>query len=493
MAELRFDSNLTTTSSFIVSPSSIPALPLLSLSDGEQQLIQTLQARAEHDRPELLMENAFYMGEQTIQNLRIALQDDLAAQLKTILGWARIAVDPYVERLSCDGFRLPGATDVDPHLAEIWDGNGLAAEQSLAYTDALSMRRAYWMVGRDPLGGDMPLVTAESPLNMSVLWDVTGRRVQAAMQTYKQDRQTRAVVMTPMQTVEIAQDEFKVWKVVNRDLHKFGEVPVRRMANKPRSYNRDGFSEVTPELRTIIINACRRSMGLEASSELYSVPRLWLLGASADDFTNPNGEARKQWDAFISKINIIEPDDEGNTPTVTQLMTYDPSVFTKVIEMYAAQAAGMLAALPQDLGLYTQGNPPSVESVDAMEKRRNLKAEQRQRQYGVAIVETMQLAMRFQNGGKLPAEFKRIEVDWKPVQNSINAGMADGLTKLIKGGVLPPTSDVTLKRAGFTAVERLQLEQDRGQQALDTIVQTLQAAPKQPAQAPVTDGNPAGG
>lgn len=493
MAELRFDMEPASTASFIVSPASIPTLPLVGLSEDEQQLIQTLQSRAQHDRNAIELENAFYMGEQTIENLRIALQDDLASQLKTLFGWARIAVDPYVERLSCDGFRLPGATDVDQGLAEIWDANGLAAEQSLAYTDALAMRRAYWMVGSNP-DGDVPLITAESPLNMSVLWDVTGRLPKAAMQTYKQDGQERAAIMVQGMTTHIGQNERGQWEVISRDAHDFG-VPVRRMANKPRTYNRDGFSEITPELRTVIINACRRSMGLEASSELYSVPRLWLLGASAEDFQNADGTARKQWDAFISKINILEADEDGNSPSVHQVLAYDPSVFTKVIEMYASQAAGMLAALPQDLGLYTQGNPPSVESVEAMETRRNRRAEMQQRSFGVSLVEVMQLAVRFQNKGVLPDKYRRIEADWKPVSQSISSATADGLTKLIGTGTLPATSDVTLKRAGFSAVERLQLEQDRGPQALDQIRQTLQdAAAKAPApQAPVTDGNPASG
>ena len=486
-----------TTPSFIVQPTSIPTLPLLSLSEDEKRLILALQMRAQHDRVGIETENAFYMGEQTISNLKIALQDDLAAQLKTLFGWARTAVDPYVERLSCEGFRLPSGTDVDSRLAEIWDGNGLAAEQALAYTDALSMRRAYWMIGSDPDGGDLPLITAESPLNMTVLWDTTGRRARAALQTYKQDDQARASVMTPTQTVHIGQkDRGGEWTVLDRNIHGFGYVPVVRMANKPRSYNRDGFSEVTPELMTLIINACRRGMGLEASSELYSVPRLWILGAAAEDFQDADGKARKAWDAFISKINMLEANEEGVAPTVQQLLTYDPSVFNKIIEMYASQASGIVKALPQELGLYTQGNPPSVESVEAMDLARALRTEAKQRTFGVGLVEVQQMALRFMNNGDLPAEFRRIEADWKPVRNTLTAATADAIGKLTKAGVLPPTSDVTLKHTGFTAVERAQIEQDRGPQALDQIRQSLtdaaQRAPAAPAQAPVTDG-PAGG
>jgi hypothetical protein len=243
---------------------------------------------------------------------------------------------------------------------------------------------------------------------------------------------------------------------------------------------------------SIIDAACRRLMGLEVASELYSVPRELILGASAEDFQDANGSVRKAWDAYINKINFLEADEEGNTPTVTQLTAYDPSVFTKVIEMYASQAAGILAAVPQDLGLYTEGNPVSAEAWNATETRRNRRAISKQKTFGVPLVEVMQMAVRFQNNGILPREFERVEVDWMTPELVSMAQSADALSKLIPAGVLPPTSDVTLKRAGFSPVERAQLEKDRGEQVPNDIVTALQNAATQtrpqPSQ-PVTSGD----
>jgi hypothetical protein len=266
--------------------------------------------------------------------------------------------------------------------------------------------------------------------------------------------------------------------LVDVDVHNFGYVPIVRMANNPRTDNRNGYSEITPQLMSTIDSACRRLMGLEAASELYSVPRMLILGASAEDFQDANGAVRKAWDAYINKINFLENNEEGDSPSVTQLAVYDPSVFTKVIEMYAAQAAGQMNALPQDLGLYTQGNPPSVESVEAMELRRNARAETKQRMFGVAEVAVLQMALRFQNDGALPEKFRRVEVDWKPPAALSFTQAADAISKLVAQQVLPATSDVTLKRAGFSAIERQQLEQDRGPQVAQQIVATLQANAK---------------
>jgi hypothetical protein len=478
-------------------PTSIPTLPSLSLSDDEQRLIGYLQTRATNARADMVTTNSYYMGAQAIKNLEVAIPRELADKLRTLVGWASTAVDPYVDGLRVEGFRLPGSTQADDTLGNVWAMNGLDAEESLAYTDALAMRQAWWLVGSDPDGGDIPRVTVESPLNVAAQWDLSGRRLEALLQTYTQDGQDRATLMLPNRTIHIAQNERKEWELVDVDAHNFGYVTAVRMANRPRTDNRDGSAEITPALMSLIDSACRRLMGLEASSELYSVPRLLILGASAEDFTNPNGQARKAWDAYISKINVLERDDEGETPTVTQLAVYDPSVFTKVFEMVASQVTGMVFALPQELGLYTQGNPPSIESVEAMAVRRNQRiTNTMQPTFGVAHVQVQQMALRYMNNGTLPAKYRRIEVDWAPPQLVNFSTTADAVLKLTSGDnpVLPARSDVVLKRLGLSAVERAQIEQDRGEQVDSAVVQALQQAAantRQPAQQ-VNDGGDTG-
>lgn len=460
----------------LFSPASIPALPNLTLNDSERELIGYLQTKCVSDRPNMVTTNAYYMGAQAIDNLEIAIPKELAEKLRTIVGWAEIAVDPFVDRLHVEGFRLPGETDVNADMASVWTLNGLDAEESLAYTDALSMSRAYWLLGSDPDIGVR--ITVESPLNMAVQWDVTGRRAVAALQSYRYEDEQRAALYLPNRTVHVAMNTKREWVLVDVDQHNFGHVPLVRMANRVRTDNRNGRSEIRPGLMSVIDSACRRLMGLEASSELYSLPRILFMGASAEDFQNADGQMRKAWDAYITKINMLERDEEGNLPEVVQLTSYDPSVFTKVIEMYASQAAGQLLALPQDLGLYTDGNPPSVEALEAMESRRNRHARSMQRAFSVPHIEVQQMAQRFLNGGRLPDEYRHIEVDWAPPETVSLTAAADAVYKLTSGDnpVLPAQSDVVLKRLGFSAVERAQIEQDRGEQVQTSITDALRQA-----------------
>lgn len=453
------------------SPTSIPTLPSLGLSESERQLIGFLQGSYQQDRSNMVLTNSYYMGAQQIPNLQIAIPDELAANLRTLVGWAAMGVDPYVERTHVDGFRIPGETDVNEDCARIWDANGMDAEFPLCVTDALAIAHGWLLVGVNADGSAR--MTVESPLSVRADFATDGRTIKSLMQTYTEENRTRAAIMLPDQTIQVAQDENGVWELVGRDVHNMGFVSARRMANNPRTDHRQGYSEITPALMSVIDSACRRLMGLEASSELYSLPRLMILGASAEDFQDSTGAMRKAWDTYVSKINVIERDEDGQVPELKQLTAYDPSVFTKVLEMYASQAAGILRALPQDLGLYTDGNPISVDSFNAMDMQRNRRTKGKQRAWGPDVAAAMKMALRFENGGTLPAKFERLAVDWAPPEEANLTLVADALSKLTGAGIAPRNSDVVLKRAGFNPVERAQMAQDMEQQRGDDMLNQI--------------------
>lgn len=447
-----------------------PTMPLLGLSDDERATIHTLQDVALRHRHHLELCEAYYLGLQVIKNLRIAIPKELEF-LRTIVGWPRMAVDPYVERLHIDGFRRVGQTDVDDDLGEILALNGFDGEQALSFTDALSMGRSYWTVGSGADG--VPLVTVDSPLNMAVLWDLRGQDARAAMQEYWDAGRRHAALMVPGKTVTLAQDDDRQWVVADRDEHGFDFVPVVRMPNRARTHERDGRSEITPALRSYTDAACRTLLGLEVARELYSVPQKAILGATEADFKNADGTSRSVWDTYIHSMLALTRDDEGNVPEIKQMTAYDPSVFTRLLDWYASAAAGEVAATPQDMGLYTQGNPASAEAVQAYESRRDRRAVNMQQQFGPPLIKVAQYVMRFANGGDLPADYRRLDGDWSPVTQPIPGITSDAVTKEIAAGAIPATSDVTLKKLGYSAVERLRLAQDRDEDQGNSFLQEV--------------------
>ena len=466
----------------------MPNLPKLLLTDDERAMVERLNAKLVEREGRMLLSEAYYLGAQVIDNLRIAVPKELEF-LRTIVGWPALAVDPYVERLAVDGFRLPGATDADGSLGELATEINLDGLLPLAITDALSIGRGYWFVGSPAESGDVPDVTVESPMNVAVEWDLRGTTALGVWQSYWRDGRRHGTLMMrdPGRTLHLAVNDKGTWELVDRDDHDFNFLPVVRMPHMPRTNARGGRSAITPAIRSTADSACRDLLALEVSREIYSVPGVTLLGAAESAFQNTDGTAKSAWQAYVTRFRALERDEDGNLPEIHQAQVYDPSVFTKVLDMRASQMASMVAAPPQDLGLYTQGNPTSADSGEVMEKRRNRRAKLMQKQFGPDAVSLMQMVIRFQNHGNLPDEFRRMTADWVDVDEVAIGTASDAITKQIAAGAVPATSDVVLKRLGYSAVERARLEQDRKREDGRNVARALAASltPK------ADSGNPA--
>lgn len=457
----------------------IPTLPSLSLTEDERQLMGTLQAEDVIARWEMLRALRYYDAEQRVKNLRIAVPAEVEEKLHTVVGWPQLAVDPYVEGSEIDGFRVPGATEVDQDLADLWTENRLAAQLPLATTDALSLGRAYWMGGSPLESGGPPVVRVESPLNVLVRWDLDGVTPRAAYQRYYQGGRLHAVLMKPGENVALATDDKGQWIVTDRDRHGYDFVPLVRMSHQPRTISREGRSAITRPIRSIVDSVCRDLLGLEVAREIFAVPGITLLGALEADFQNADGTSKSAWETYITRVRALERDEEGNLPEIHQAQVYSPEAFTKLIEMRASQMASLVAAPPQDLGLYTEGNPVSADAVGAMETRRSRRKKRMRATWGEDMADVTRMMVRFVNRGRVPDELRRLTVDWVDDEDVPFASAADSVSKLVAVGVLPKRSDVTLRKLGFSAVDRARIAQDLEAEADATAAQEIIAAVQQ--------------
>ena len=451
---------------------SIPTLPSVGLTDAEKNLVSRRFAVGRTQAAEMELCNAYYEGLQRLTNLGIAIPKELEG-LRTIVGWPAMAVDPIEDRLTVEGFRRPGSVDIDLEVQDQWDGNGMGGEQSLAHLDALSMGSGWVTIGTPDDDSGLSVIRVESPLNMAALWDARTLTLKSALQTYLEDDALHAALYQPGLTVYLATDENGVWQLVRRDEHGYDGIPVERLANRARSSRRDGASEITPAVRSLTDAACRSLLQLAVAGEFYSIPRYLILGATEKDFQDQDGNPVPVWETYINTINALERDENGDVPTVTQLTAYDPSVFTRVLDWYAAKMAGMLRATPQDLGIYTEGNPPSADAVQFADSRRDRYARRKQAAWGPVWSRVAQHSMRMVNGGKLPAGMDRLEADWAPVSMPSLGAVGNFIAQAVPNQVLPPTADVLLKMAGLTAVQRAQVARERrdhaSEQALTEI------------------------
>lgn len=449
-------------------------LPTLQLSEEEARAASWLATRLFDQRPYLELHNLYYDGLQKMQDLGISIPPSLS-RLRTVIGWPRIGLDALSNRCRVEGFRFPQTTDTDEDLWDIWQSNNLDSDSQLAHLDALVYGRSYVVVGpADPDGSTngQPLVTAESPMNMTGLWNARMRRCTAALQIYLDTDFTSdmygqevAALYMPNSTILMGRaastsGAVQKWEIITRDTHNLGRCPVVRMANRCRLEKPDGMSEITPEWMNTTDSATRTLLGMEITREFFSAPRRYVIGASEEAFKKPDGSAVTAWETYISKVWSIERDENGDVPAVGQFPAADPAVHTKLIDEYAKIMAGEMGVPPHFLGVYSDGNPASADAIRSGYEELTTRATNKHIQFGDAWEEGLRIALLIRDG-TMPDGAHRMETDWRDPSPATPASTAEAIYRQVEAGSVPAFSDVTLKRLGYSAAERLRLAEDR--------------------------------
>ena len=457
-------------------------LELVQLSADELNLITMLRTDLFGQRAQLDLLDSYFNGEQLIRDLGISIPPQLKG-LHTVIGWPRIGVEALEHRLDLEAFKWADGTDAGD-LQEIAEANDIFDEVSLAHTDALVYGREYVTVGSGD-GDGPPLITYESPLDMTVLWDARTRTVLAALRECQGDRYNYGLQPTdrlltlylPDQTIQAVPSPSGGYEVLDRDAHGLGIVPVLRMANRQRTADRIGRSEITPEVMSITDAACRRLMGIEVASEFFGAPQRYILGASEEAFQDAEGNTKSAWETYIGRVLALERDEDGQVPTVGQFAAHDPSSQTAIIDLYARIMSAQLHVPPHMLG-YTSDNPASADAIRSAQDSLVKAAERLIRRFSATHRDTMRMAL-WVRGGEPPDKSRRIECVWRNPATPTVAAQADATVKLVQAGVIPADSEVALEMAGLTEDQRARVMVDRrraaGTQAMSSVLERLGA------------------
>lgn len=436
----------------------IPTLPNLQLSDFETSLVTRLEMRLGLQEPTYRQLDSYYNGNQLIRDLGISIPPQMRG-LQVGVAWPRITVDALEERLDVQGFRYASSSNGDDQLWSIWQANNLDEESQLAHLDALIYGRSFACVGSNDDGS--PLITVESPRHLAVEWDPRWRAITAALRVYggnEYGQHRQATLYLPTQTIYLDNAESD-WSAVDRDVHNLGEVPVARLANRQRVSDRDGCSEITPEIMKLTDAACRTLIAMEVAREFYAAPQRWVIGASEEDFIGPDGSQKSPWETYLGRYLALTGSEDGPAPTVGQFTSHDPGAYTKILDSLTEQMSTASDLPPYRLGK-TTANPASADAIRSAENGLIKKAERRQTAFSGGWENAMRLALRIQGNGTLPAEAKLIETLWANPATPTPAATTDAITKQIAAGAIPARSDVTRERLGYSVIERQRLAID---------------------------------
>lgn len=137
----------------------------MALTDFEVSTIGRIASTITDEATRLRIYNDYYNGEQALEQLGIAIPDELR-RFTVIVNWPRMVADALEERIDLEGFRLPSDWKRDKTLWSIWQRNGLDELSQLAHLDAIIYGRSYICIGTNEDDPKNPIVTVESPLEL---------------------------------------------------------------------------------------------------------------------------------------------------------------------------------------------------------------------------------------------------------------------------------------------------------------------------------------
>lgn len=395
-------------------------------------LFNDLRSRLNLSRNQTRLYNEYYEGLHRLAQLGLAIPEELK-QFTVTVNWPRVVVDAIEQRLNVVGFRMPGTDAADAGLWNIWQYNNMDERAGFTHTDALALGRSYVCVGTNDEDREFPIITVESPSEMTAIRDARTHRVTGAIRMYGDTIfngmtvDNRATLYLPNETRWLILDDGDWVDEVDPDVHNLGTVPVVPFVNRNRAARTnlsllEGVSEMF-DVIPIADSASRSITNLQLAQETTAVPQKYALGVSKGDFIDGNGEVLPVWQSYFGAVWA-----NGNPDAkIGQLESADLANFETTINMYSRLASGVTGLPIEYFGL-TATQPPSADGQRAGETRLIQNAERKQVSFGNDWEAVNRLVLRFRDG-EWDADARRMETLWQDAGTPTRAQVTDAVVK----------------------------------------------------------------
>jgi hypothetical protein len=411
--------------------------------------------------------NAYYTGSQALAFIDPEILRVMKGRIRALnVNFSRLVVDTLSQRLTVTGFASSPGDISDQQLWDLWQANAMDEQSQLAHTDALIYGRSFFLAWVGANGE--PLITAESPLQVTVRRDPRTGALTAGLKRWLDDEGfTRSLLFTTETVTEyqsaqqtyidprFTQSPFDLvsddHKIVSESPNPLGVVPIVALVNRPRLQFPDGESELT-DVMPLVDGIAKLSSDLMIAAEYSASPRRWVTGlfpdtkatgTQADDMAE---RVRELWEKAHASKFLIAPDAR------TEFGQFDTASLTNyetAITMMTAQIAAIASLPPSYLSLLNS-NPTSADAIRSSEARLTAKAEQRQRQWSGPYEDLMRLAVLIRDG-QPDANLSDLQTLWQSAEPSTIAQTADAEAKLYAAGLIDRRA--ALIKLGYTPQE----------------------------------------
>lgn len=457
------------------------------LTGDEMATLAKLWEQWGRKQPKNLLLDTYYDSKRTFQDLGISIPPQMS-KAKAALGWPRRAVEALAQKHVFEGYSLDGASDpfeIDDILSQNRFGLNLTQAISSAYKHSC----AFLTITKGGEGDPDVLIQARDAEWSTALWDKSKQEISSALAITDADdlgNPTAATIFFRHDTIHLFSDR-GTWSM-ERLGNATGRVLVEPLIYDPQLNRPFGHSRITREVRYLTDAAVRTLVRTETSAEFFSSPQRWVMGANEDAFSN-----KDRWSAIMGRIMALEPNENGDIPTVGQFaqMSMDPhlSMYRQLAQNFCAETG-----LPQSsVGLFAD-NPTSAEAMQAAEAALADKAEQQWRIFEDPLRRLVQdVVMVRDNLTAPPVESWKLRVNWTPARWVSPQAASDFIVKTVQAIPKVAETTVALRRTGFTVGEIDEMRSEWRTQAGGSLLDRALAASKALAGVKADDDAGAGG
>jgi hypothetical protein len=176
--------------------------------------------------------------------------------------------------------------------------------------------------------------------------------------------------------------------------------------------------------------ATRAAIRMEAHSDIYAIPDLWMFGADEAIFKNADGTTKAAWQIVMGRVKGLpdNPDAENPRADVKQFPAASPAPHLEALNAYAKMFARETALPDTAVAITDVSNPTSAESYDASQYELIAEAEGAVDDWRPALRRSVIRALAMQNGIKasdVPPEWASIDTKWRSPRFLSRAAEAD--------------------------------------------------------------------
>lgn len=421
----------------LAQPYEIAPAMMSGLSGPERDAVGALMRVWNDHLVRNVLRERYYRAWNRLRDLDIAIPPQLK-RVETCVGWAAKAVDMLAGRSVFDGFTFAG--ERNEGLDTLLDAQAFSMTYEQACVSELTHSCSFVTATAGDIGaGEPPVILSAYPaVQGAALWDWRRKRVAAGMVVADFTRDSSGH-STPSQVNLFTAEAVVVMRragngrwVSERLANPAGRPLIEPLVYRPSLTRPFGKSRISRTVMSIVDSAVRECLRTEVSSEFFTAPQRYLLGADEDTFGPDERRAAEKIKSYVSTLAVFTANENGDIPQYGQLpqMSMEPHV--SYLQSLAKQFAGETGIPVSSLGV-VQDNPASAEAMHAATDDLVCEAEALNRTNGVALRQVALMALSLMAGtpiGSLSPFLTSVKANFRsPLRPSL-ASQADAAQKI---------------------------------------------------------------